>query len=47
MTYLILIYGAKSAWAGMPQSSLKEMYAAYMTYTEELAKAIFANQPPL
>ena len=37
MTYLILIYGAESAWAGMPQSSLKEMYAAYMTYTEELA----------
>jgi hypothetical protein len=36
MTYLILIYGAEAAWAGMPQSSLKEMYAAYMTYTGEL-----------
>ncbi|OAI41648.1 hypothetical protein AYO41_05335 [Verrucomicrobia bacterium SCGC AG-212-E04] len=37
MTYLILIYGAESAWAGMPQSNLKEMYDAYMTYTDELA----------
>jgi hypothetical protein len=36
MTYLILIYGAEAAWAGMPQSSLKEMYAAYMAYTGEL-----------
>ncbi len=36
MTYLILIYGAESLWAGMHQSSLKEMYDAYMTYTKDL-----------
>jgi hypothetical protein len=39
MKYMLLIYGDESAWTKMPQDEMNKMYAAYGTFTEELAKS--------
>jgi hypothetical protein len=37
--YLMLIYGAESAWANMPTEKLDEIYAAHRAYGDEMQKA--------
>jgi hypothetical protein len=39
MQYMILIYDNEKAWETMPESAGKEIFGAYMAYTEEMAKA--------
>ncbi len=39
MQYLILIYASESAWTSIPEPALKEMYAAYGKYTQDLLSA--------
>ena len=36
MQYMLLIYGDEKDWMSMPEAKMKEMYAAYGTFTKEL-----------
>ena len=36
MQYMLLIYGNEKDWMNMPPEKMKEMYAAYGTFTSEL-----------
>jgi hypothetical protein len=36
MQYMLLIYGDEKDWMNMPEAKMKEMYAAYGTFTKEL-----------
>lgn len=39
MQYIVLIYGNEKSWSSMPKQQLEQMYAEYMTYSQEMAKA--------
>ena len=39
MKYLMLIYGAESAWANMPSEKMDQIYAAHRAYGDEMQKA--------
>ena len=36
MQYMLLIYGDEKDWMSMPEAKMKDMYAAYGTFTKEL-----------
>jgi hypothetical protein len=37
--YLMLIYGAESAWANMPTEEMEQIYAAHRAYGDEMQHA--------
>ena len=39
MQYLVLIYDDEKAWDRMPKPESDKVFAAYMAYSEEMAKA--------
>ena len=39
MQYMLLIYGDEKDWMSMPEAKMKEMYAAYGTFTKELMES--------
>jgi hypothetical protein len=39
MQYMLLIYGDEKQWMSLPESEMKEMYAAYGRFTKELVAA--------
>ena len=39
MQYMLLIYGDEKQWTSLPESQMKERYAAYGRFTKELIDA--------